>query len=44
MWFSSARVLFGFGFANISMSVAFNRARFDASLPLFRAVIIWLHR
>jgi hypothetical protein len=33
-------VFFGFGFANISMSLAFNRTRFDAAPLLFIAVII----
>src|ERR1035437_3545349 len=39
--FFSARVFLGVGFANISMSFALKRARFDASPPLFIAVIIF---
>jgi hypothetical protein len=37
----AAGVFFGFGFANISMSLEFNRARFDASPLLLIAVIIF---
>jgi hypothetical protein len=38
LFFFAATVFFGFGFTNISMSLAFYRARFDAS-PLAKRIV-----
>jgi len=40
LFFFASFFFLGFGFANISMSLAFRTARFAASLPRFIAAII----